>query len=270
MKRILIIGGNSGIGLECARQLTALGHEVTLLGRDAQKGRDALAELKNNAGKSDFLSADLSTHAGVRAAAAALIDGNDKFDVLLHTSGVLMFEDVRTADGLHPFFAVNYLSRYHLTQLLLPLLRKSESPRVIMLSSHIPLDTQINFDKFPQFVPFNFGDMTASIQFGNHHYAAYLCENENGILSAVVNAGLAETAIWREFPAEVREKMLSSRPTNSIPDSAIIPIALCLNDSWAAGSYWGEIGNVQNFTLLELDTHSTERVISISRQLTGA
>jgi NAD(P)-dependent dehydrogenase (short-subunit alcohol dehydrogenase family) len=270
MKNILIAGGNSGIGLESARQLTMLGHQVVLLGRDAQKGEAALAELKNNPSKAEFFAADLSTLAGVRTAADALIAAHEKFDVLLHTSGVLMFEDKRTADGLHPFFAVNYLSRYHLTQLLLPLLRKSDSPRVIMLSSHIPLDTQIDFNQFPKFEPFEFQKMTVAIQFGNHHYAAYLRDNQPGILSAVVNAGLAETGIWREFPSEVREKMLASRKANSIPESAKIPVALCVNDGWESGSYWGKVGNPNEFISLQLDTQTTQRVISVCRDLTGA
>lgn len=270
MKKIIITGGNSGIGLESARQLTALGHQVVLLGRDAQKGEAALAELKRHPGTAEFLAADLSTHAGVRAAAAALLAANERFDVLLHCSGVLMFEDVRTADGLHPFFAVNYLSRYHLTQLLLPLLRKSESGRVIMLSSDIALDTQIDFDQFPKFAPFEFKNMTAPIQFGNYHYAAYLRDAEKGILSAVVNAGLADTGIWREMPSSVRTSMLESRRMNSIPESAKIPVALCVNEGWESGSYWGKIGSLDEFISLRLDAQTTERLISICRDLTGA
>ena len=270
MKKILIAGGNSGIGLESARQLTALGHQVVLLGRDARKGEDALAELKKHPGRAEFLSADLSTHAGVRAAAIALTASYEKFDVLLHTSGVLRFDDVRTADGLHPFFAVNYLSRYHLTQLLLPLLRKSVSPRVILLSSGIPLDTQIDFNQFPLFSPFDFQKMTAAIQFGNHHYAAHLRDNQPWILSAVVNAGLAETGIWRELPVQMSAKMLASRQLNSIPESAKIPVAVCINAGWKSGSYWGDVGNPDEFVSLERNPKITERVISVCHDLTGA
>lgn len=269
MKKILIAGGNSGIGLECARQLTALGHHVVLLGRDAAKGQAALAELQGKAGKADFLAADLSTHSGVRAAAQSLLAAHDRFDILLHTTGVLRFDDVRTADGLHPFFAVNYLSRYHLTQLLLPLLQKSESPRVIMLSSHIELDTKIDFDYFPRFEPFEFGKARAAIQFGNHHYAAHLKNAEPNLLAAVVNAGLADTGIWRELPAEIRNNMLGSRHQNTIPESAAIPVALCVNDTWDTATYWGIIGKLES-TPLQLDSNETERLISVCHEITGA
>ena len=268
MKKIIIAGGNSGIGLEAARQLTSQGHNVVLLGRDAHKGEAALAELKNQPGKAEFLASDLSTHAGVRQTAETLLSGHDRFDVLLHTTGVLIFDDVRTVDGLHPFFSVNYLSRYHLTQLLLPLLRKSDSPRVIMLSSHIDLDTRIDFEHYPQFTPFDFVRDRSAIQFGNHHYAVQLRDKERNILAAVVNAGLASTDIWREVPAQVRDSMLSSRQLNSIPESAVVPIALCVNDDWKSGTYWGTIGQLESISL-DLDQQETARVMAICHELTG-
>lgn len=269
MKTILIAGGNSGIGFESARQLVAHGHYVVLLGRDEKKSQTAAAELRAAGGKASFIAADLSTHEGVRLAAQTLLGAYDHFDVLLHTTGVLRFDDARTADGLHPFFAVNFLSRYHLTQLLLPLLRKSNSPRVIMLASGQKLDTQIDFAMFPKFAPFDFAKMTGQIQFGNFHYAAHLRDTEKNILAAVVNAGLAATDIWRELPAEVRNSMLGSRQSNTIPESAVIPVALCVDESWQSGTYWGSVGKLEAVSL-SLDSKTTERVISICRDLTGA
>lgn len=268
MQRILIAGGNSGIGLETARQLTAAGHAVVLLGRDRAKGEVALTELAQNSGEATFFAADLATHAGVEAAAAMFSAAYDHFDVLLHTTGVLRFDDVRTADGMHPFFAVNYLSRYHLTQRLLPLLRRSSAPRVIMLSSHIELDTKIDFDQYPLFSPFDFGRARASIQFSNHHYAMYLSRTEPTLRAAVVNAGLADTGIWRELPPAVRENMLQSRQLNSIAESALVPVALCLNEDWASPTYWGVVGELEAISL-ELDPAETARVIAICHGLTG-
>lgn len=64
-----------------------------------------------------------------------------------------------------------------------------------MLSSHIDLGTKIDFDYFPKFKPFDFGRARSAIQFGNHHYAVHLRDTEQNILSAVVNAGLADTKI---------------------------------------------------------------------------
>ncbi len=272
MKKILISGGNSGIGLESARQLTALGHYVVLLGRDASKGAAALAELKRNPGQSEFLAVDVSTHSGVQAAAEKLLAAHERFDVLLHTSGVLIMEDARTADGLHPFFAVNYLSRYHLTQLLLPALRKSTSPRVILMTSKLKADTKIDFNQFPYFKQYNFRRMTASMQFGNQHYVAHLRDTEPRVLAAAVNAGVARTGIWRKTPLAVR--LLAATVGrfffNSVSTSARNPVALCVEDGWASGSYLEKPGKPDQITPLRLDGQETQQVIAVSHELTGA
>jgi NAD(P)-dependent dehydrogenase (short-subunit alcohol dehydrogenase family) len=265
VKTIVICGGNSGIGLEAARRLSALGHRLVLLGRDEQKGAAALAELEGAAAAARFLPVDVATHDGVRAAAAALLADERRVDVLLHTSGVLLFEDARTADGLHPFFAVNYLSRYHLTQLLLPALRASDNPRVVMLTSDVPLDTTIDFDAFPTFSPFDFRSATHPIQFGNQHYAAHLREAEPWILAGVVNAGVADTGIWRSTPPSFPRPAM-----NPVPVSAANPVALSTGVAWTTGSYWPVPGDPGRSVPLHLDRGQTARVITISRELTGA
>ena len=272
MKKIIIVGGNSGIGLESAHQLTTIGHHVILMGRSKQKGEAALERLKTNSGKSEFIQVDISTHEGVRAAASKLLSAHKEFDILLHTSGVLIMNDMRTTDGLHPLFSVNYLSRYHLTQLLLPVLQRSAFGRVIMLTSKFPLDTRIDFNMFPTFSPYNFRQMTAQIQIGNQHYAAHLRDSKSGILAATVNAGVVKTAIWRKTPWYVKifTTILSPFMFNSVAQSAEIPVWLCTNNHWKSGSHWGKPGREKAVSLLKMDTQQTKQVISISHSLTEA
>ncbi|MBE9376430.1 SDR family NAD(P)-dependent oxidoreductase [Saccharopolyspora sp. HNM0983] len=92
------------------------------------KGKAALASFGTAANRASFRAADLSTHDGVRDAARRILDEHESLDALIHTTGVLTMQESRTADGLHLFFAVTYLSRYHLTQVLLPALRAAERP----------------------------------------------------------------------------------------------------------------------------------------------
>ncbi|MGO4427889.1 SDR family NAD(P)-dependent oxidoreductase, partial [Streptomyces sp. MCAF7] len=85
MKTILIAGGNSGIGLQAARDLLADGHRVILLGRDPRKGEAALASFGTAADRAAFLAADLSTHDGVRDTADRILAEHDRIDALVHT-----------------------------------------------------------------------------------------------------------------------------------------------------------------------------------------
>lgn len=76
--------------------------------------------------RASFLSVDLATHDGVKDAARQINEVTDKIDGLLHSAGIFNPRDIRTKDGHPLFFALAYLSRYHLTQLLQPKLLKAE------------------------------------------------------------------------------------------------------------------------------------------------
>lgn len=271
MNTILITGGNSGIGLQAARDLLSLGHRVLLLGRDQRKGDAAVTSFGETSGRAAFLAVDLSTHAGVREAAKLVVERHERLDAAVHCSGVLTFEDERTADGLHPFFAVNYLSRYHLTQLLLPALRLSDRGKVVMVTSKFPLTTRIDFQLYPKFEPFNFFKMTAQIQIGNHHYAAHLAREEPSLLAGVINAGAARTGIWRKLPWYVRTLTTLVGPLlmDPVTRSAANPVAATQSDDWASGTYWEKPGKFERKTAIDLDAATTQRVMSISRELTG-
>ncbi|MBX7057895.1 MAG: SDR family NAD(P)-dependent oxidoreductase [Leptospirales bacterium] len=271
MQTIVIAGGSSGIGREAARQLGAGGHRLILMGRDARSGEEAAAEARAAGGDARFLAVDLSTHAGVRQAAKLLLDEGRPIDALLHTTGVLTMKDMRTADGLHPFFSVNFLSRYHLTQLLRPLLEQAAHPRVIMVTSKLNMKTRINFDIYPRFQPFEFRKVTQQIQIGNMHYASYLSQAAPELQTAIVNAGVVDTGIWRMTSVWMRIMTTLMRPFvfNSLSEAAINPVRLCQTTDWPGNSYWGVVGHPEKHQPIELNADETRRVIAECARLTG-
>lgn len=272
MKSILISGGNSGIGLQAARQFLARGHRVVILGRDGRKGEEALASLGEARERAAFFPVDLSTHAGVREAAKRVLAANVGFDVLLHTAGVFTLKDIRTADGLHLFFAVNYLSRYHLTQLLLPTLRRAERGCVVMMTSKVPVSTALELRLFPRFEPFNMRRMSKPMQIANHHYAAHLARSEPGLRAGVVNAGGADTDIMRMMPwyMRVTAPLLIPLFFNSVEESAHNAVEACLRDDWSSPAYWDKPGDFERTTPIVLEEATTRHIIDGSRELTGA
>lgn len=272
MKKILISGGNSGIGLEAARQLVAKGHHVILLGRDAAKGQAALSSLAGGSGKAEFLSVDLATHAGVRVAAEKVLASHPKLDAAILAAGTLTTKDVRSADDLHMVFAVNYLSRYHLGQRLLPALRGTPPGKLVVLAAGVSLDSKIDFDVFPKFKPFPGMGSLSSVQIANYHYVSWLGRTEKEVAAAVLNVGLVKTEIMRDMPAVMKAVFTIFGPFITIPveRAAANAVHLCTTDGWQSGAYWAKPGKSDVVTPLQLDAAVTERVVAISRELTGA
>lgn len=134
-KTILITGATDGIGLETAKSLVALGHNVLLHGRNPQKLEKVEKLLTDLSGAGAIKSyvADLSILKQAKSLAGAVIESNTRLDVLINNAGVFKVPDAITADGLDVRFAVNTLAPYVLTRCLMPLLKSSA--RVVNVSS---------------------------------------------------------------------------------------------------------------------------------------
>ena len=134
-KTILITGSTDGIGLETARTLAALGHDLLLHGRSASKLERTKAALSSlpGAGHLESYVADLSALPEVDALADAVAQTHASLDVLINNAGVFRVADAVTKDGLDVRFAVNTIAPYRLTRRLLPLL--GSTARVVNLSS---------------------------------------------------------------------------------------------------------------------------------------
>jgi len=267
MGRYIISGGNSGIGLEIGRGLVSKGHDVVLLGRDPKKCEAAVQSL--GASKATAHSVDLSTHDGVRAAAQKLGDG--PVDGLVHAAGMLTLKDVRTADGLHPVFSVNYLSRYHLTRLLTPRLKAARSPAVIIIVASVSLDTQVDFGLFQPGQPFPGMRALPATQIAIFHFGAAFAKEEPNIRVALTNVGLAKTEIMREMPLPMRLGFSVLTPIIGVSThtAAHNPVQLSTSEGWPSGEYWPKPGK-QISQKPALDAAVSAKVLAISRELTGA
>lgn len=272
MKSILIAGGNSGIGRRVATELVGRGHRLVILGRDQRKGAETLTSFGDGAERASFHAVDLSTHDGVRDAAERVLEESDYFDALVHTTGVMTSEDLRTADGLHQVLAVNYLSRYHLTQLLLPALLRSDRPTVLMMTASIPPTIEASFEKFPEFRPFNFTQDRKPIQLANHYYAAHLMGIEPSIRAGVINAGVVSTDLLRGQSRLMRTagRIAGALVRGSVEKSASNVVHASLGDDWTGAQYWGRPGAFERRTLIEVEPGEVRRVMALSRELTGA
>lgn len=136
-KTVLISGATNGIGKVAAVELAKLGAQVVIIGRNPVKTADTLREIQSASGNKDVhaLTADLSSMAEVRRVASEFKQQFPRLDVLLNNAGGFFSSREETVDGYEMTFALNHLSYFLLTNLLLDTLKASAPSRIVNVSS---------------------------------------------------------------------------------------------------------------------------------------
>jgi NAD(P)-dependent dehydrogenase (short-subunit alcohol dehydrogenase family) len=148
-KLVLITGATEGIGKETARALYAMGAHVVLVGRNPEKMERVITDMSSqnpDGGKLEGMIADLSSLAEIRSLASEFKQKYNRLDVLLNNAGAFFNKRLESADGYEMTFALNHLSYFYLTYLLLDLIKASAPSRIISVSSGAHVMGKINFN----------------------------------------------------------------------------------------------------------------------------
>lgn len=147
--RAAIITGTGGLGFVDALELARAGGEIIIAGRNDQKGKEAVARIRDAVPTASvrFEPLDLASLKSVTHFAARMRSQRDSLDLLINNAGVMVPpKRQETLDGFELQLGTNYLGHFLLTAHLLPLLRKGVAARVITLSSIAARNGAINFD----------------------------------------------------------------------------------------------------------------------------
>ncbi|WP_213979419.1 SDR family oxidoreductase [Sphingomonas sp. dw_22] len=145
-KVALMTGAARGIGVEIGRKLAALGAHVIVAARDGRKAEEVAADLRARGGEASALKLDVTSEEDRKAAYAAIEAAHGKLDILINNAGILLDSpdggtpaprqpSVALPDVVRETFEVNFFAPIFLTQRLLPLLQRSDAPRVVNVSS---------------------------------------------------------------------------------------------------------------------------------------
>nr|MBI1230938.1 SDR family NAD(P)-dependent oxidoreductase [Cytophagales bacterium] len=147
-KVCLVTGANSGIGFETAKSLCAKGATVIMVCRSLEKANRAISDInKEVPGARTYAAiADLASQASIHALAEKLKAEFRTVDVLVNNAGSWFSAYGVTEDKIERQWAINHLAPFLLTHLMLPLLIKSNDPRVITVSSDSHFHGKIHFD----------------------------------------------------------------------------------------------------------------------------
>jgi NAD(P)-dependent dehydrogenase (short-subunit alcohol dehydrogenase family) len=149
MTTALITSATGGIGFQVAASLSRQGMRVIVTGRDEARGRQAVTELKAQAGHDgvELLLADASLVRDNLRLADEIGQCFQRLDVLVNNAGGGGHpERVETSEGIESTLALNFVGPFALTTHLLPLLTRSESRIVNIVSSAFEMWKRDPFD----------------------------------------------------------------------------------------------------------------------------
>jgi len=139
-KNALVTGGTDGIGKEIAHGLAGSGHRVAIVGRDVRKGAQVAQEIRQTTGNPnvEFFPADLTLMREAKRLSNEVASRWTGLNYLVHSAGVVRGRHELTDEGIESNFAVNYVSRFALTQSLLSLMKTVSQPgnaaRIVIIS----------------------------------------------------------------------------------------------------------------------------------------
>ena len=137
-KIILITGSTDGIGKITVTKLAQMGHQVIIHGRNREKAEKVKLQIIEESGNKDIdiLIADLLSLSDIKKAANDFKAKYGRLDVLINNAGAIFGKERELSkDGFEQTMALNLFAPFLLIELLLPLLVKSASGRIINLSS---------------------------------------------------------------------------------------------------------------------------------------
>jgi len=200
-KICMVTGATSGIGKHTAQELARLGATVIIIGRNPAKCDQTVSELRTASGNSQVhcLLADLSSQADIRRMTAEFKEQYPRLDVLINNAGAAFLRRGLSVDGIEKTFALNHLSYFLLTNLLLDTLAASAPTRIVNVSSGNHFGKHLDFNNLQ--LKRGYGPLEA---YGRSKLANILFTYEldrrlqgRGVTANALNPGLVMTNIWR-------------------------------------------------------------------------
>ena len=285
----LVTGGTSGMGFEDAKALAASGAHVVIAARNAERGHEAMDRIRKDTpdAKLQFEVVDLANLDSVRALGQRLGTALPRLDGLINNAAVMALPQRGvSADGFEMQLATNYLGHFALTAELMPLLRKSASPRVVTLSSIAVHRGGLDFDNLQSDKPYDAYAAYAQSKIACLMFAFELQRRSDaagwGIQSFAAHPGIAVTELVARGPGldseQGRRWAAGKDQLHSAAQGAIPTLFAATAPGAVGGAYYGPTGmnemrgplGLATVPVVAQDATAAARLLDVSEALTGA
>ncbi|XP_068631433.1 retinol dehydrogenase 13-like [Battus philenor] len=225
-KVVIVTGGNSGIGLETAKNLADRGAKVIIACRSRNRGETAKLEIIKATGNTNvhFELLDLTSLRSVREFCSKILKTEKRLDILINNAAAGGLGNGKTEDGLHIGMQVNYFGPFLLTCMLIPLLKSSAPSRIINVSSLAHKYGELNFENlnmekyWSDYLVYANSKLYLNLMTLE---LSYRLKNYNVTVNAL-HPGVASTNIFRNIPS------------NILRNTILVLINFLFQDSWEA------------------------------------
>jgi NAD(P)-dependent dehydrogenase (short-subunit alcohol dehydrogenase family) len=275
-KICIVTGANSGIGKETALGLARLGATVVMLCRNCRRGEKAQRDIIRRSGNSsvDLLLADLSSQQAIHQFVAAFQQRYQQLHVLVNNAGSVFLPRQLSVDSLEMTLAVNYLSGFLLTNLLLDMLKASAPARVVNVSSNAQGVGYINLDDLQMEKRYTLLRAYAQSKLANVLFTYALAHRleGTGVTVNCLHPGVVATNIWSSpLPSFLRPLAVISRLFGVTPEEGAhtsLYLASSPEVEGVTGKYFEKF-QAERSTKISYDIAVQERLWEISEELTG-
>lgn len=274
-KTVLVTGASGGIGMATALGLSKLGAHVAITGRDRERVLAAARAISSaGSGPADVFVADLSAQSEVRRLAAEVLERLPRLDVLVNNVGGYWNTRHLTDDGLERTFALNHLTPFLLTNLLIDRLAQAPAARVVTVSSKAQAMGRIDFDDLQGAEAYSGARAYNQSKLGNVLFTYELARRLHGtsVTANALHPGVVNTSFGGEDPGRLQRLLVPlMRPLMKSPAqgaSTSIHLASAPTLDKVTGLFFNR-SKPKRPSRINYDTAIATRLWQVSSDLTG-
>ncbi|KAK6181592.1 hypothetical protein SNE40_009416 [Patella caerulea] len=276
-KTVIVTGANCGIGKATTLDFARRNARIIMACRDLAKAEKAVKDIRKvtQDGQLIVKHLDLASLQSVRTFCEEINREEKQLDILINNAGVFQCPFSKTVDGFEMQMGVNHFGHFLLTNLLLDLLQKSTSSRIVVVSSALHKRGNINFDDINSDKEYSRSKAYADSKLANIFFAQELSQRlkSSSVNVYCVHPGMVWTNLGRHVISPVVRWLVSPLASLLIKSShegaqTIIYCSIDPELNNETGLYYGNC-KTESWTPTAQNVIAAKKLWDLSESLTG-